>query len=105
MANKYDADFYLKYNNYGYSDKSLSDVKTYLANQTLPLSLNTSQKRTRFKQKWEVRSNKLVYTPPNLTVVPDGERNTVLKTIYLKTSSRVWERKLIYFTSVSVINI
>jgi IS30 family transposase len=48
--------------------------------------LNTSQKRTRFKQRWskdwEVRSDKLVYKPLNLTVVPDGERNTVLKTIY-----------------------
>jgi hypothetical protein len=86
MANKYDADLYLKYNNYGFSDKSIADVKTYLANQTLPISLNTSQKRTRFKQKWskdwEVRSNKLVYTLLNLTVVPDGERNTILKGIY-----------------------
>jgi hypothetical protein len=86
MANKYDADLYLKYNNYGFSDKSIADVKNYLATQALPASLNTSQKRTRFIQKWskdwEVRSNKLVYTPLNLTVVPDGERNTVLKGIY-----------------------
>jgi hypothetical protein len=29
-----------------------------------------------------MRNNKLVYTPINLTVVPDGERNTVLKGIY-----------------------
>jgi hypothetical protein len=86
MANKYDANIYLKLNNYGFSDKSISNVKTYLATQTLPALLNTSQKRTRFKQKWskdwEVRSNKLVYKPLNLTVVPDGERNTVLKGIY-----------------------
>jgi hypothetical protein len=86
MANKYDPDLYMKYNNYGFSDKSISDVKTYLATQTLPLSLNTSQKRTRFKQKWskdwEVQRNKLNYTPLNLTVVSDGERNTVLKGIY-----------------------
>jgi IS30 family transposase len=86
MANTYDADIYLKLNNYGFSDKSISDVKNYLATQSLPVSLNTSQKRTRFIQKWskdwEVRSNKLVYTPLNLTVVPDGERNTVLKSIY-----------------------
>jgi hypothetical protein len=84
--NKYDPDIYLKLNNFGYSDKSIADVKTYLATQTLPVSLNTSQKRTRFIQKWskdwEVRSNKLIYTPLNLTVVSDGERNTVLKTIY-----------------------
>jgi hypothetical protein len=86
MANKYDADLYLKYNNHGFSDKSISDVKTYLAIQTLPISLNTSQKRTRFKQKWskdwEMRNGKLVYTPLKLTVVPDKERNTVLKNIY-----------------------
>jgi hypothetical protein len=86
MANKYDADIYLKLNNYGFSDKSISDVKNYLATQTLPVSLNTSQKRTRFKQKWskywEMRNGKLVYTPLNLTVVPDEERNSVLKTIY-----------------------
>jgi hypothetical protein len=29
-----------------------------------------------------VRNNQLVYTPLNLIVVPDGERNTVLKSIY-----------------------
>jgi hypothetical protein len=78
MANKYDADLYMKYNNYDFSDKSISDVKNYLATQTLPISLNTSQKRTRFKQKWnidwETRNGKLVYTPLNLTVVPEGER-------------------------------
>jgi hypothetical protein len=86
MANKYDADIYLKLNNYGFSDKSIADVKNYLANQTLPISLNTSQKRTRFIEKWskdwEVRNGKLIYTPLNLTVVSDGERNTVLKGIY-----------------------
>jgi hypothetical protein len=86
MANKYDADLYLKYNNYGFSDKSISDVKTYLATQALPASLNTSQKRTCFIQKWskdwEMRNGKLVYTPLNLTVVPHGERNAVLKGIY-----------------------
>jgi hypothetical protein len=86
MANKYDPDIYLKLNNYGFSDKSISDVKTYLGTQALPVSLNTSQKRTRFIQKWskdwEMRNGKLIYKPLNLTVVSDGERNTVLKTIY-----------------------
>jgi hypothetical protein len=75
MANKYDADIYLKLNNYGFSDKSIADVKNYLATQTLPVSLNASQKRTRFTQKWskdwEMRNGKLVYKPLNLTVVPD----------------------------------
>jgi hypothetical protein len=86
MANKYDPDIYLKLNNYGFSDKSISDVKTYLATQALPVSLNTSQKRTRFIQKWSkdwrIDQGKLIYTPLNLTVVSDGERDTVLKGIY-----------------------
>jgi IS30 family transposase len=86
MSNTYDAGLYTKYNNYGFSDKSIADVINYLANQILPTSLNTSQKRTRFKQKWskdwEMRNGKLVYTPLNLTVVPDGERDTILKGIY-----------------------
>jgi hypothetical protein len=29
-----------------------------------------------------MRNNKLVYTPLNITVVLDGERNTVLKSLY-----------------------
>jgi hypothetical protein len=86
MSNKYDAKLYNKYNNYGYSDKSLDDINTYLATQKLPVSLDTKEKRKHFIEKWnkdwEVRSNKLVYTPLNLTVVPDGERNTILKGIY-----------------------
>jgi hypothetical protein len=51
MANKYDAKLYNKYNNYGFSDKSLDDVKTYLASQKLPLSLDTKEKRKRFIEK------------------------------------------------------
>jgi hypothetical protein len=86
MANKYDAELYMKYSNYGFSDKSISDVKNYLATQTFPISLNTSQKRTRFIKKWskdwEMRNGKLIYKPLNLTVVPDGERNTVLKSVH-----------------------
>jgi hypothetical protein len=83
--NTYDAKIYLKLNNYGFSDKSLDDVKTYLATQKLPVSLDTKEKRKRFIEKWnkdwEMRNGKLVYKPLNLTVVPDGERNTVLKGI------------------------
>jgi hypothetical protein len=86
MANKYDPDLYLKYNNYGFSKKNLDDVKEYLKTQKLPLSLNTTQKKTRFKQKWnkdwEIKNNKLIYIPLNLTVVPDDERNDVLKEMY-----------------------
>lgn len=86
MANKYDSKLYLKLNNYGYSDQSLTDIKAFLATKKLPESLDTTQKRKRFKEKWgdnwKVLSGKLIYSPLNLTVVPDGERNDVLKKIY-----------------------
>ena len=50
---KYDAKLYLTLNYYGYSNESLANIKTYLQSQTLPGSLNTTQKKTRFIQKWE----------------------------------------------------
>lgn len=50
-----------------------------------PLIL-TKEKRKRFLEKWdkewEKEQVKLVYKPLNLTVVPDGERNTVLMGLY-----------------------
>jgi hypothetical protein len=48
--------------------------------------MDTNAKKRRFIQKWskdwEVKIGKLVYTPLNLTVVPDDKRNDVLKSIY-----------------------
>lgn len=86
MVNKYDTKQHLKYNNYGFSDKSSDDVKTYLASQKLPLSLDTKEKRNCFIEKWDkdwiIQNGKLVHKPLNLTVVPDGERTTVFKGIY-----------------------
>ena len=83
---KYDSGLYLKLNNYGYTDQSLADVKSYLQSQALPESLDMTQKKTRFIKKWgkdwENQSDKLIYKPLNLTVVPDDERDEVLKTIY-----------------------
>ena len=83
---KYDSGLYLKLNNFGFTEKSLADIKTFLQSQKLPESLDTAQKVRRFREKWgkdwEIQSDKLVYKPLDLTVVPDDERDKVLKTIY-----------------------
>ena len=97
MANKYDPDLYNKYNNFGFSDANIAEVISYLqplnstrilpvSSRLFPDSMDTPRKKSRFAEKWakdwEVKDGKLVYTPLNLTVVPNGERDDVLKTIY-----------------------
>ena len=86
MSHKFDSGLYLQLNNYGFSAQSLAKIKTFLLHQTLPESLDTAQKKRRFKQKWgqdwAIESGKLIYKPLNLTVVPDDERDSVLKKLY-----------------------
>ena len=83
---KYDAGLYLQLNNYGYSDESLANIKAYLLHKTIPKSLDTTQKIRRFRDKWgkdwEIQNGKIMYKPLNLTVVPDDERDVVLKKMY-----------------------
>jgi hypothetical protein len=83
MSQKYQPGLFLTLNNYGFSDASLAEVKAYLATRTLPVSMDTNAKKRRFIQKWskdwKITLGKLIYTPLNLTVVPDDERNNVLK--------------------------
>jgi hypothetical protein len=82
----YNPSLYLTFNNYGYSPKSIAEVKEYLRTRSLPDSIDTSGKKRRFLAKWEkdfkIDNNKLVYSPFNLIVVPDDERDIVLKKIY-----------------------
>jgi IS30 family transposase len=77
---------YLRLNNLKYDDQSITQVKEYLRTRKLPESLDNSGKRKRFLAKWEkdfkIENDKLVYTPLNLIVVPDDERDVVLKKIY-----------------------
>ena len=77
---------YLQLNNFNYSDESIKQVKEYLRTRKLPESLDNSGKKKRFLAKWEkdfkIENDKLVYSPLNLTVVPDDKRNDVLKKIY-----------------------
>ena len=84
---KYDSGLYLKLNNFGFTEKSIAEVKNFLLDGDLHDSLDTTQKKTRYKKiwssdKWKVESNDLIYKPLNLTVVPDDERAEVLKKIY-----------------------
>jgi hypothetical protein len=58
----------------------------YLRTKVVPASMDTTAKKRRLIQKWskdwEVKIGKLIYTPLNLTVVPDNKRNDVLNSIY-----------------------
>ena len=82
----FDASLYLTLNNYGYSNESIAIVKEYLRTRILPESLNNSGKKKRFLAKWEkdfkIEGDKLVYTPLNLIVVGENDRNDVLLKIY-----------------------
>jgi hypothetical protein len=88
-----EASRYLTLNNYGYSNDSIDMVKEYLRTRVLPESLNNSGKKKRFLAKWEkdfkIENDKLVYTPENLIVVGDDERNDVLLKIYKDISQGV----------------
>ena len=71
---KYDSGIYLQLNNYGFSEKSIADVKKFLLDGDLPESLDTTQKKTRYKKKWssdkwKVEGSDLMYKPLNITVV------------------------------------
>jgi transposase InsO family protein len=82
----YTPSVYLQLNNFGYSPQSIEQVKEYLRTRNLPDSIDTNGKKKRFLAKWEkdfkIDNNKLVYRPLNLIVVPDDERDIVLKKIY-----------------------
>jgi IS30 family transposase len=82
----YNPTLYLTLNNYGYNNESIAKAKEYLRTRKLPDSLDNSGKKKRFLAKWEkdfkIENDKLVYSPLNLIVVPDGERDMVLKKIY-----------------------
>jgi hypothetical protein len=82
----YNSSLYLTLNNYGYSPQSIAQVKEYLRTRNLPDSIDTSGKKKRFLATWEkdfkIDNDKLVYSPLNLIVVPDDERDLVLKKIY-----------------------
>ena len=81
----YDRSLFLKLNNYGYSDESITEVKDYLINLKLPDKVNTNVKGRRYNEKWnqfEIRDDKLFYKKLNLEVVPNNERNEKMKELY-----------------------
>ena len=48
----YDKSLFLKLNNYGYSDESITEVKDYLINLKLPDKVDTNAKGRRYYEKW-----------------------------------------------------
>ena len=69
----YDRSLFLKLNNYGYSDQSITEVKDYLMNLKLPDKVDTNAKAIRYNEQWsqfEIRDNKLFYKKIDLEVVP-----------------------------------
>ena len=81
----YDKSLFLKLNNYGYSDKSVIEVKDYLINLKLPDKADTNAKGRRYYEKWnqfEIRDDKLFYKKLNLEVIPDDKRDEKMKELY-----------------------
>ena len=59
-----DKSLFLKLNNYGYSDESITEVKDYLINLKLPEKIDTNAKGRRYYEKWnqfEIKDDKLFY--------------------------------------------
>ena len=84
---KYDSALYYTLNNYGYSDDNIATIKEYLRTRILPPKLDTWGKKKRFTNKWDnddwkIENNHLVYIPRNLIVIPESERNEILKGVY-----------------------
>lgn len=94
-------------NNYGYSDESIAEVKKYLRpftirngvlddriNDRFPDRIKTDSERRAFVNKWKhftVENNELVYhyRGIRLQVVPENERNDVMKAMFLDMTTGV----------------
>ena len=85
MSNK---NIYLKLNNYDYSKQNLDDVKNYLEHNIIPTAKAEPQQKIfikRYKSKlFNVKDNKLFYTPLNLECVESDASiiESKLKTLY-----------------------
>ena len=81
----YDRSTFLKSNNYGYSNEDIEEVKNYLTNRELPNKIDTNVKARRYDEKWsqlKIRDDKLFYKKLDLEVVPNNERNEIIKNLY-----------------------
>jgi hypothetical protein len=69
-----------KLNNYNWSDEEIEKVKQYLLNGILP-----DRNKKRFIEKFkdfEIRNNKIFFTPLNLEVIPNNKKQETLKYFY-----------------------
>ena len=74
-----------KLNNYDWSDDQIEIVKQYLLNGTIPNNINTNFKHKRFIDKYkdfELKNNKIYFTPLNLEVIPNNKKQETLKHFY-----------------------
>ena len=69
-----------KLNNYNWNDEEIEKVKQYLLYNTLP-RLNSKRFIEKYKD-FELRDNKIYFTPLNLEVVPNDNKQQVLKDFY-----------------------
>jgi hypothetical protein len=75
---------FLKLNNYDYSDEHIEVVKQYLINGTFPPKLKDSEK-THIKVQYKdfgVKDNQIYYKPLDLLVVPNSNKQELLKETY-----------------------
>ena len=69
-----------KFNNYDWSNEQIDIVKEYLLYNTLP-RYNSKRFIEKYKD-FEVRDNKIYFTPLNLEVVPNDKKEETLKDFY-----------------------
>ena len=82
----YDRSLFLKLNNYGYSDESITEVKDYLMNLRLPEKVDTNAKAKRYNQKWnqfEIREDKLFQLIQSILVFLETQSTLVFLEIQL----------------------
>ena len=76
---------YITLNNYNYSDESINEVKNFLLNNIYPERIDTNYKKKIYASKWRpfvINDDKLFYRPLRLYVIPDGDKQRILKEMY-----------------------
>ena len=89
-----------KLNNYDYSPETIEQVKNYIKNKKYPAYVDTNYKHKLYENKWKgfvIKDNKLYFEPVKLIVIPDDERESILKKEYDSTNSAGLGYKQFYY--------
>ena len=79
---------YNKLNNYDFSDEGITEIKLFLEKGELPerlthnLNVSTVKNYERKVRGFQIVNNHLYYAPKHLTVIPESEKQAVLKKLY-----------------------